>query len=108
MSEPHRLYQIPPRAPTPLDELERDIKAAIEHLMEIRARVAQIQVPAPAPAPGERHAYRVPEAAERLGTSPDVLYRAIRAGRIRAVKLESMTLIPHAELDRLCQQGAEK
>ena len=47
------------------------------------------------------NAYPTGEAAEFLGIGYATLYRWIKSGKIRAIKLGGRTLIPASEIDRI-------
>lgn len=51
--------------------------------------------------------HSVPETAERLGVSPATVWRCIKDGRIRAVRIGSRVLVCDAELARLAKEGTE-
>jgi excisionase family DNA binding protein len=53
-----------------------------------------------------RAAYSVTEATASLGVSRDWLYRMLRDGTIRSVKLGGRRFIPASELDRIASGGA--
>ena len=53
----------------------------------------------------QRRALSPREAERTLGISHASLYRAIRAGRLRTIKLGSRTLIPVDEIDALLRAG---
>jgi hypothetical protein len=55
----------------------------------------------PRPPKPPRLAVSLPDAAQSLGVSVGLLYKEMRAGRIRAVKIADRTLIPVSELVRL-------
>lgn len=50
-------------------------------------------------------AHTVSEAAELLRVSPGLLYRMIRRGGLKAVRLGRAVRIPRPELERLCGIG---
>jgi excisionase family DNA binding protein len=54
----------------------------------------------------ERRALSPREAEQALGISHASLYRAIKAGKIKTIKLGSRTLIPVASLDALLREDA--
>jgi excisionase family DNA binding protein len=59
------------------------------------------------PSPIPRTALRVDEAARSLGLSRTGLYRLIREGKIRVVKVGSRTVIPLTALDEILKRNAE-
>ena len=60
--------------------------------MSIGARLAQDV---------ERQSLRVEEAARALGCGRTTVFKLIREGRLRAVKLGTRTVIPRSEIGRL-------
>ncbi len=56
----------------------------------------------------ERRTYRVAEVAATTGLTPDYLYKCIRAGAIKAVKVRSVVLIPAEELTRIVSGGVSQ
>lgn len=54
-----------------------------------------------------RLAYTVPETSTALGISRAAAYHYVRAGAIRAVKVQGRYLVPAAELDRLLAGGVQ-
>lgn len=53
----------------------------------------------------ERRALRVEEAAMRLSVGRTTLYKLIRQGRLRSIKLAARTVIPCSEIDRLLNEA---
>lgn len=70
-------------------------------------KLSQPSTPAPEPSPIPRTALRVEEAARSLGLSRTGLYRLIREGKIRVVKVGSRTVIPVSALDEILKRNAE-
>ena len=50
-------------------------------------------------------AYRVPDACKALGIGKSTLYRLVKTGHVRLVKINGRTLMPADELDRLATHG---
>jgi excisionase family DNA binding protein len=50
-------------------------------------------------------AYRVGDVAERLSLAYRTIHRAIRTGRIKAIRCGGAVLIPRAEFERICEKG---
>lgn len=57
--------------------------------------------------PKERKAWTVAEASESVGVSQSALYRSIRQGSIRAVRIGGRVVIPSDELERLLAGGVQ-
>ncbi len=51
--------------------------------------------------PIERQGLRIEEAAHALGCGRTTVFKLIREGRLRVVKLGTRTVIPRAEIERL-------
>lgn len=55
--------------------------------------------------PVARQSLRVEEAAVALGCGRTTIFKLIKEGQLRAVKLGSRTVIPRSEVDRLLAVG---
>lgn len=53
----------------------------------------------------ERDMYRVRDVAERLSLTYRTVHRAIRSGRVKAIRCGGAVLIPKAEFERIVIQG---
>ena len=51
--------------------------------------------------------HSIDDAATRLGVSVSTIWRLIRSGQLRAVKILGRTLVPESELQRLAQPPSE-
>ena len=51
--------------------------------------------------------HSIDDAATRLGVSVSTIWRLIRSGQLRAVKIRGRTLVPDSELQRLVQPPSE-
>ena len=51
--------------------------------------------------------HSIDDAATRLGVSVSTIWRLIRSGQLRAVKIRGRTLVPDSELQRLAQPPSE-
>jgi excisionase family DNA binding protein len=49
----------------------------------------------------------IDDAAPRLGVSVSSIWRLIRSGQLRTVKIRGRTLVPESELQRLAQPPSE-
>ena len=49
--------------------------------------------------------YRVKDVAEKLSLTYRTLHRAIKAGRVHAIRCGGAVLIPATELHRICERG---
>ena len=47
--------------------------------------------------------HSIEEAATRLGVSVSMIWRLIRSGQLRTVKIRGRTLVPESEIQRLVQ-----
>jgi len=56
----------------------------------------------------KRRALSPREAERSLGISHTTLYRLIKAGRVKTIKLGARTVIPVASLDALLREGARE
>lgn len=54
----------------------------------------------------DRRGLSVREAAQYLGIGTTSLYKLIRQGRVRIIKLGSRTIVPRAEIERVLNGGA--
>jgi excisionase family DNA binding protein len=52
-------------------------------------------------------AHSIDDAAARLGVSVSTIWRLIRSGQLRTVKILGRTLVPESELQRLVQPPSE-
>jgi excisionase family DNA binding protein len=69
-------------------------------------KVANAGDEAVTPAPTPRLAYRIDEAAERVGVSRVTIYKLIAAGKLKAIKIGRCTVIKAAVLDAFLDKGA--
>jgi excisionase family DNA binding protein len=51
--------------------------------------------------------HSIDDAATRLGVSVSTIWRLIRSGQLRTVKILGRTLVPESELQRLVQPPSE-
>jgi len=51
--------------------------------------------------------HSIDAAATRLGVSVSTIWRLIRSGQLRTVKIRGRTLVPESELQRLAQPPSE-
>ena len=51
--------------------------------------------------------HSIDDTATRLGVSVSTVWRLIRSGQLRAVKIRGRTLVPESELQRLAQPPSE-
>lgn len=51
-------------------------------------------------------AYRITDACHALGISRTTLYKLIRSGELRMIKVAGRSLIPRSELERLVRPGS--
>ena len=51
--------------------------------------------------------HSIDDAATRLGVSVSTIWRLIRSGQLRTVKIRGRTLVPESELQRLAQPPSE-
>ena len=51
--------------------------------------------------------HSIDDAATRLGVSVSSIWRLIRSGQLRTVKIRGRTLVPESELQRLAQPPSE-
>ena len=51
--------------------------------------------------------HSIDDAATRLGVSVSMIWRLIRSGQLRTVKIRGRTLVPESELQRLAQPPSE-
>lgn len=54
----------------------------------------------------ERQGLRIEEAAHALGCGRTTVFKLIRTGRLRVVKLGARTIVPRNEVARLLSEGA--
>lgn len=53
----------------------------------------------------DKLAYRVSEACAALGVGRTSLYKLVKAGELRMIKIAGRSLVPRAELERLTRLG---
>jgi excisionase family DNA binding protein len=56
----------------------------------------------------ERQGLRIEEAAHALGCGRTTVFKLIREGRLRVVKLGARTIVPRAEIARLLAETADR
>lgn len=59
------------------------------------------------PSPSRKLAYSLDEASHQLSISRRHLYDLLNEGKVRSSKLGARRVIPHSELERLLQEGAQ-
>jgi excisionase family DNA binding protein len=57
--------------------------------------------------PANAAAYRVDDAAAMLGIGRVSLYKLVRKGQLRMIKIAGRTLVPRSEIERLTAVGGE-